>query len=243
MRSDEHQRMFDFEDHYWWFVGRQAVIRAMLRRHLPSGARRILDVGCGTGGTLAVVAESGRAVGLDPFPDALALCRRRGLRELVAGDATRLPFPAAAFDLVTAFDVFEHIADDRAALAEAARVVRPGGLLLLTVPAYQWLWSDHDVVLEHHRRYTRAEVGERLRAAGFEPVRLGYCITFLLPLAAVLRLVQRLRRRPHPPRCGLIELPGPLNRFCLATLQLEARLLRRLDLPCGVSVLALARRP
>lgn len=244
MRADEHQRMFEFEDHYWWFVGRQAIIRAIARRYLaPGEPRRILDLGCGTGGTLAVVSEFGRAVGLDPFPDALAYCRRRGLRELVAADATRLPFAEAGFDLVTSFDVFEHIADDGAAFAEAARMLRPGGLLLLTVPAYRWLWSDHDIVLEHHRRYARHEVAERLRSAGLEPLRLSYCITFLLPLAAALRLLQRLRRRPHPPACGLIELPRPLNRLCLATLQLEARLLPHLNLPCGVSVLALARKP
>ena len=243
MRPDEHQRMFELEDHYWWFTGRKSILRAVCRRHLPPDpARRILDLGCGTGGTLEVMSEFGQAVGLDPFPAALALCRRRGLQRLVAGDATRLPLPDACCDLVTAFDVFEHIDDDAAAFAEAHRVLRPGGSLLLTVPAYAFLWSEHDIALQHFRRYTRGLVGARLAAAGLTPVRLGYCITFLLPVATALRLLQRLRPPRETPECGLMPLPRPLNQLCRWTLEVEARLLPALDAPCGVSVIALARR-
>lgn len=235
--------MYEFEDHYWWFVGRQAIVRALLDVHLePRDSRRLLDIGCGSGATLRVLSEYGHSYGLDPAPLALKLCRERGLERLVTGDATQLPFEPDSLDLVTALDVLEHIEDDLAAAREVHRVLRPGGQFLLTVPAYQFLWSDHDRVLDHHRRYTTGQVGQLLRNAGFAVQRLTYCITFLLAPAIFIRLGERFRPRRTEPHCALVELPRPLNRFCLATLELEAKLLQRINLPCGVSLLAMAKR-
>lgn len=235
--------MFEFEDHYWWFVGRQAVIRALLDRHLRKVPERtILDVGCGSGATLQVLEDYGYTIGLDPYPSAIALSKRRGLTHLVVGDATQLPYDKQTFDLVTALDVVEHIADDEAALREFHRVLAPDGQLLVTVPAYQWLWSQHDVALDHFRRYTAGLLRQRVEAAGFAIERLTYCISLLLPAAAALRLSERLRKPKHGPQAALIELPRPLNRLCLATVQLEASLLRYINLPAGVSVVCLARR-
>lgn len=244
MRPDEHLRMHQFEDHYWWFVGRKAILATLLERHLaPAESRRILDVGCGSGATLELLTAYGEAWGLDPSRVALRLCRERGLDRLVLGDAVQLPFAEHAFHLVTLLDVLEHIPDDVAALREIRRVLRPAGQLLLTVPAYQFLWSEHDEALDHCRRYTARQVAYKLREGGFTIQRLTYCITLLLPAATVLRLGQRLRPKPpDKPRCALVELPGPLNGFCLATLHLEARLLRHANLPCGVSVAAVAGR-
>ena len=243
MRPDEHARMFEFEDHYWWFVGRQAVIRALLDRHLrPVPDRTILDVGCGSGATLKVLEDYGYTIGLDPYASAIALSKQRGLTRLVVGDATRLPYPAESFDLVTALDVMEHIEDDVAALGEVHRVLKPNGQMLLTVPAYQWLWSQHDIALDHFRRYTASLLKQRVKAAGFIIERLTYCISLLLPAAAALRLSERYRKPKHGPQAALIELPKPLNAFCLATVQLEASLLRYINLPAGVSVVCLARR-
>lgn len=244
MRPDEHARMFAFEDHYWWFVGRQAVLRELLDQHLPPAvSRRILDVGCGSGATMKMLLRYGVTYGLDPFPSAIRLSRSRGLERLLLGDAARLPFESESFDLVTALDVFEHIADDQAAIGEAKRVLAPGGRLLLTVPAYGFLWSQHDEALDHYRRYLAAEVGAKVAGTGLVIDRLTYCITFLLPAAVLMRLGERVLKRGGEPKTALIELPRPLNRLCLATVELEAKLLRHFDLPCGVSVVCLAHRP
>ncbi len=244
MRPTEHARMFAFEDHYWWFVGRQAVLRSLLDRHLPPCAdRRILDVGCGSGATLRSLERYGTTVGLDPFPSAIELSRRRGLDRLVMGDATALPLASESCDLVTSLDVLEHIGAERTAVAEMTRVLKPGGHLALMVPAYQFLWSQHDVALDHQRRYTAPRVREVLEEAGLRVVRLGYCITFLLPAALLVRLSERCRAKSPEPHCALIELPPLLNRLCLATVQLEARLIGHLNLPAGVSVVCLAQRP
>ncbi|MCC7492594.1 MAG: class I SAM-dependent methyltransferase [Fimbriimonadaceae bacterium] len=247
MRPTEHARMFAFEDHYWWFVGRQAILASLLDQHLTPADlahRRIVDVGCGSGATLRLLQRYGQAVGVDPFRSALTLSQSRGLPCLVQADATRLPLAAGSVHLATALDVLEHIADDRAAAAEVARMLRPGGQFLLTVPAYQFLWSQHDEALDHFRRYTARQVRALVEGAGLRVQRLGYCISLLLPAAVALRLGQRLRRRsPSEPHCALIELPPLLNRLCLATLQAEAWLLRHVELPAGVSVVCLAQRP
>jgi len=235
--------MFEFEDHYWWFVGRQAVIRSLLNCHLrPVPHRTILDVGCGSGATLKVLEEYGYTIGLDPYASAIELSKKRGLSRLVVGDATRLPYDDETFDLVTALDVVEHINDDQGALREFHRVLAPDAQLLVTVPAYQWLWSQHDIALDHFRRYTAGMLRQRIEAAGFAIERLTYCISLLLPAAVAVRLKERLLKPKHGPQAALIELPGPLNRMCLATVQLEASLLRYINLPAGVSVVCLARR-
>ncbi len=154
-----------------------------------------------------------------------------------------MPFPGQCFDLVTALDVLEHVGDDHHGLREMHRVLRPGGQMLITVPAYQWLWSQHDVALDHFRRYTLGQVRERVQQAGFEIQRLTCCISLLLPAAVALRLSERLRRPTEGPHAALIELPPWLNQLCLASVRLEAALLRWVSLPAGVSIVCLARRP
>ncbi|NUQ02030.1 MAG: class I SAM-dependent methyltransferase, partial [Armatimonadetes bacterium] len=237
MRPDEHQRMHAFEDHYWWFVGRKRIIATLLNSHLPPAAhRRLLDVGCGSGATLQTLLQFGDAYGLDPFASAISLSQARGLNHLIRGDAVRLPFEAGSFEVVTALDVIEHIADDSAAVHEMVRVLAPEGSLLLAVPAYQFLWSQHDIALSHYRRYTATGLRRLVEGAGLKVVRLTYCITFLLPFAIALRLGERLLPRRADPHCALIELPPSLNRACLRTLEWEAALLSRISLPAGVSV-------
>jgi len=244
VREDELQRMYELEDTYWWFVGRKAIISRLLRFLLPSRhRRRILDVGCGSGATMLVLRQFGWVVGLDPSPAALSLSRSRGHTTLLQGDALRLPVRDESFDLVTALDVVEHLPDDLGVLREFYRVLTPEeGMLLLTVPAYQFLWSEHDEALNHLRRYTAGELRKRVTAAGFTIRRLSYAITFLLPLAVIFRLAQRLVKRQRRPRTALIELPAPLNSLFTGTLFLEAFLLPWLDFPGGVSVVCVAEK-
>lgn len=243
MRADELQRMYECEDTYWWFRGRKMILAEMLRLLLPPNqARRILDVGCGSGATLLVLREFGQVIGLDAAALALHFCRRRGVHELVQGQANLLPIQADSLDLVTLLDVLEHLFDDRAALREMHRVLAPGGWLFLAVPAYRFLWSEHDEALSHWRRYTAGELRAKVEAVGFTIGRLSYAITILLPLAAAFRLVQRLTWPKNEPKTALIEPPGPINLLFYRTLVWEACWLRRHDLPCGLTVLCAAQK-
>jgi len=247
MQPAEHRRMYRLEDDHWWFVGRRGILQVLLEGlGLDAGRTTILDIGCGTGANLALLRRFGRVVASDAFPTALDLCRERGFTNVCGADAGRLPLPAGAVDIVTAFEVFEHLADDGAALAEVHRVLRSGGRLLLTVPAHPFLWSDHDRALDHHRRYTRRLLIRRLTEAGFAVDRLTYCFTLLFPPAAAIRLWERMARRVRGsngfPRPNVRETAPWLSRMLLSVLACEAAMLRRMNLPFGLTLAAVARK-
>jgi len=245
--------MFGLEDTYWWFVARRELARELLLKYRgrllaatgAPAAPRILDVGCGGGATLVEVSPVGTAIGVDRSAEALRLSRSRGDFPLIRGDAERLPLADRSVDVVTALDVLEHIRDDRAAVAEVARVVRPGGLVIVTVPAYRWLWSEHDEALEHVRRYRAGEVRRLLQGAGLRMLTLSYCITLLLLPIFAFRLMQRLfgPAEPGRPKTALRPLPSLPNRLLIGLLRLETAWLLRVPLPFGVSVVAVARKP
>lgn len=244
MNPDEYARMHQFEDWYWWFVARRQAALRFARDFRPAGqSLRVLDAGCGTGGLMARLAqEPGAEVyGLDLSRDALAFTRGRGQPRLVQGDVTALPFADDSFDLVTALDVVEHVEQDEQALAEIRRVLRPGGVLLMSVPAYPFLWSSHDAALHHRRRYTASGLLRRLRAAELTAAKLTYLLTFLFPLIALVRLADRFRRR-RPPRTHLVPLPALINRLLIALQEVELSLARRLSLPFGVSLFCVAQK-
>src|SRR5262249_42972179 len=157
----------------------------------PANSREILDAGCGTGALLEALRAdpANRAVGLDFSEAALQFCRERGYDRLVRGDLTVLPFPDARFDVITALDVIEHLDDDAGAAREIARVLKPGGILVASVPAYRFLWSGHDIALHHRRRYQMSEMTGLLRSAGLAIEKSTYLLTALFPLAAAQRLL------------------------------------------------------
>ncbi len=252
MRPEEHQRMAELEWQHWWFVGTRRVLLAEARRCLGpalAGHARILDLGCGTGYTSHLLHSLGRVTALDRSAFALRLLRPRAPAAVpVQADAARLPFAAGSFDLICAFDVLEHLPDDHAALREILRCLAPGGTLLLTVPAHPWLWSGHDEALSHHRRYRRSELRAALAGAGFALERLGFYNSLLFAPVAGLRLLQRLPRGrstavgegSRAAVSDLRPLPGLLNRALAGVLGAERHLLRHVDLPIGLSLLAVA---
>ena len=241
MKAEELERLASFEEWYWWHRGRRKIICRILQRYAPPHAR-ILDVGCGTGATTAALSRFGGVSGLDMGLDALRHAHARGL-PVARGSAENLPVGDATLDVVVALDVLEHLDDDRRALGEILRVLRPGGLLLATVPAYPFLWSSHDVALGHRRRYRRAELRERLSTAGFEITLSSYVMGSILPAAIVVRLAERLWRRQGPAESGYLTLPRPLNDLLARVVGLDGYLVRIMVLPFGLSVVAVARRP
>jgi len=242
MNPAEYGRMFANEDHNWWFVSRRELVVDLVERLHYNGTPLILDVGCGTGATAAALSRIGRVVGLDFSRLALEACSQRGLAELLRSGAELIPLASECADLIVATDILEHIEDDVAALREFHRVLKPGGHAVITVPAYQFLWSEHDVALMHKRRYVSRQLAERYRRAGFRQVRLGHALCLLFPLA-LGRLLNRWRDQGKVPEAQIQSLPEWLNTALVRLQRFETALSHRIRLPWGLSVVAVIQRP
>jgi SAM-dependent methyltransferase len=234
--------LLDVDEQHWWARGRRQIIRAELDQlELPSDAR-ILDAGCGSGRTLEELVDYGTVAGVELSPDAAEVARGRGCGEVHVGRLEELPWPAEHFDLITCLDVIEHIPDDRAALREMRRVTKPSGWLLTTVPAYQALWSYHDVANHHYRRYERDTLRAAATDVGWRVERMTSFNTVLLGPAAVVRLAKRRFRRNGAEREQQHDLhlgPAWLNGVLERPMRAEANWLRRgHTLPAGLSLLA-----
>ena len=237
--------MYEVEGSHWWFAGRRRILESFVKEiiaglNMEGRAPQILDVGCGTGANLEMLAQFGNAEGVDVSEDALAFCRARGLTRVKQGAAERLPYADASFDLVTALDVVEHLDDDAGGLREMRRVLRPDGRALLFVPAFGWLWGVQDDISHHRRRYTLPQLTGRVREAGFEVERATYAnLTFFAPVLAGRLLMRATGVRPASENnINVPALNGLLGRLFGA----ERFWLRRLNFPFGVSAVCVARR-
>ncbi|OFV87508.1 MAG: hypothetical protein A2V74_10305 [Acidobacteria bacterium RBG_16_70_10] len=247
MKPAEYRRVFEAEEVHWWYTGQRAIAVAVLEPALAALASRgrtlrLLDAGCGTGFNLAWLAARGRAAGVDIAPEALLYCRRRGVAA-VCGSLLALPFPDRSFDVVTSFDVIYHewVKNDRAAIGEMARVLRPGGLMIVRVPALRILWGAHDREVLSRHRYTRSELASLLEDGGLEVQKATYCNSLLFPVLLTRRTLDRWLGREGS---DVGSMPAPLEWAFSRALLAEAALIRRgLSFPIGASVVALARKP
>jgi SAM-dependent methyltransferase len=241
MKAEEYELMYRVEDHHWWYAGMRAISAAMLAD--VGTPARILDAGCGTGRNALELEKLGCTVAVDVSAVPLRLAARRGLTRLAQASIDALPFADGTFDVVTAFDVLCHgaVVDERAALRELRRVLRPGGNLLLHVPAYPWLRSRHDRAVDNVRRYSAGGVRALLTDAGLTTRRLTFANTVLFPLAAAKRLADRARGAGEH-ASDLATAFGVAGSLFRAVLGFEARVLRHVDLPFGLTLVALARR-
>ena len=250
MNEPEYERMYLLEDSYWWFVGRHRLVEALITARYgapgtqdPSSPLNILDVGCGTGAMSVRLKRWGRVISADFSQTALQFSRRRGLDYLVGADAMKLPFADNCIDTIVTMDVLEHLPDDCAAMREFFRVLKPGGRVIATIPAYPHLWSEHDVALMHFRRYRMPEVRERFAAAGFRIEKLSHTMTALYPIVALQRKLNA-RKPPHdPPEAAMPIVPAPINAALTGFLGVENAFARRLNFPFGVSILCIAVKP
>ncbi|MBV8990570.1 MAG: class I SAM-dependent methyltransferase [Solirubrobacterales bacterium] len=243
MDRREMQAMLELDEHHWWYRGRRRVIRAELDRlALPAGAR-VLDAGCGSGRTLDELADYGEVYGIELDEQAAAAARARGRGEVRIGRLEELPWEADTFELITCLDVIEHTPDDLVTLRELRRVCKPGGWLVVTVPAYEALWSLHDEANHHYRRYSRRTLRAAARGAGWRVARVTSFNSLLLAPAAAVRLAQR-RRRPSQDYTPAIRVgPAWLNDALEWPLDVEAAWLGKgRTLPAGLSLLAVLQK-
>jgi ubiquinone/menaquinone biosynthesis C-methylase UbiE len=244
MNVEEYEKMYALENTYWWFQGRKRIILNLVRKHVPglNLKARVLDVGCGTGLILEALHSYCRPIGLDFSHKALLYCRDRKLNLLILGNVDILPVSAESCDVVLALDLLEHIEDDSALMRDFHRIIKPGGYLMLTVPAHQFLWSEHDEALSHYRRYSYLQLLAMIREAGFRPVKTSYAISFVFLPIVVFRLAQKIFKKRQEPKTHLIRLPGAANKILIWLLLIEGFLLKFINLPFGVSIICLARK-
>jgi len=202
----------------------------------------VLDAGCGSGRNMVELARLGAVTGIELSRTSVSLARARLLGEVVEGSVLDMPFDSDSFDLAASLDVIEHLDVDLDALRELRRVVAPGGFLLVTVPAYEWLWSGHDEINHHHRRYTRRSLQRVAEQAGWQQMRTTYFNSLLLPVAIVLRALDRLSTKTTESSLDLWVPPEPLNWLLERPLALEAAMIGRGGrIPAGLSLLSVFR--
>jgi SAM-dependent methyltransferase len=245
MQQHTYSIMYEVEGTHWWFAGRRRILESFLERiitelKIKDRPPRILDVGCGTGANLEMLARFGEAEGVDVSADALAFCRARGLERVRLGAAEKLPYEDGTFDLVTALDVVEHLDDDAAGLREMRRILRKDGRALFFVPAFMFLWGVQDDISHHRRRYRLPQFLQTVRAAGFEIERATYAnLTFFAPILLGRALMRATGLRPASENhITVSSLNGLFGRLFGA----ESLLLRHTNLPFGVSAICVARR-
>lgn len=237
MHPDVYLEMAAVQDHHWWFAARRRILATVIR-DLPVPPRaEILEIGCGTGGNLGMLSTFGRVQAMEYDNTARAIAAGLGICSVVAGGLPEpVPFDDGTFDLICLLDVLEHIKDDRAALARSARLLNASGRLLVTVPAYAWLWSAHDDAHHHHRRYTVDTLRQRAREARLGICRLGYFNSLLFPAIAAARIAGRLVGGGTGSNAALPS--PPLNALLRGILGMERHVVRYGLFPFGTSVMA-----
>jgi SAM-dependent methyltransferase len=245
MDPSEYDKMYSLEEANWWYAGRRDLVMKVAARAdngLLETPLRILDAGCGTGINLKCLQILGDVYGLDISKNALIFSRIRGLHSLICGSVDKLPLKNELFDLVLALDVIEHMDEDVSAVRELNRVLKPGGRLIITVPAFQFLWTSHDLAVHHKRRYTRSGLLNILRLSGFEIEKATYWNFFLFFPVAMVRLSKKVRRSGNAMQTDLAELPPLLNGLLQRLISIENAILKRFDLPVGISVMCMCRK-
>ncbi len=234
-----YEQMAELDQRHWWYRARREVLAALIRREArPPANAHVLEIGCGTGHNLEMLSEFGDVDALELDAEARSVAEKRLGKSVMSAPLPGLAgVPERRYDLIGAFDVIEHIDDDQAALASIARRLKSGGRLVITVPAHQWMWSAHDDVNHHKRRYSKAALRALVESSPLKLERLGYFNSLLFPLAVAERLSSKLRGKDA---ADLSLPPKPLNAALERVFGLERHLVGRVPLPPGLSLFAVA---
>jgi SAM-dependent methyltransferase len=239
MERAAYREMADLDQRHWWYLGRRAVLADLIRRvAMPPAGARILEIGCGTGHNLEMLGRFGQLDAVELDDESRAIAEERLGRKVMSARLPELEgVPDRSYDLVAALDVIEHIDDDAAALAAIAPKLKRGGKFVMTVPAHRWMWSAHDSVNHHKRRYSKRDLRALVEGSPLKLEKLGYFNSLLFPLAVVDRIASKVRGKDE----AEVKLPsGPLNAGLQAVFAAERHFVGRLPLPPGLSLFAVA---
>lgn len=240
MNVNEYEKMYKIEATHWWSVGKRRIIQDIMTK-LNANTGKILDLGCGTGFTMEMFKNYGRVTGVDNSEHALKFSKLRGQFRLIQADmAQQLPFKQNKFDTVLAFDVLEHLEDDASVMNELYRVCKKGSYLIITVPAYQFMWSKHDESLHHKRRYSKKALRKAVQDAGFTLKKLSYFNAILFPIILTFRISHIFRKEVKSD--FYLPIPSFINWILLSLFNMEKYFLRKISFPFGLSLLCIARK-
>ena len=244
MHQELYDKTYDLENRYWWYIGRRYIFNKILEYFFPGGEdKKIADIGCGTGGVMKMLAKHGEVRGLDIEPRALEFCRNKGFNNVALMKGFyETGLSSESVDLVAMFDVLEHFEDDVKALREVNRVLSKDGYALISVPAFQFLWSELDQVAHHFRRYTKKGLESKLQRADFEIVKSSYLFFFVFPLILTYRLLGKLKKEDPNPKFNYVEFPKPITWILVFFSKLEDYLLKFIRFPVGSTIVVLAKK-
>ena len=236
---------YDFENNHWWHIVRYKIFLNFIKKHIKSGTGyTMLDSGCGTGKMIDLLNSFGKVYGLEMSSGAIKFCRQRNINTIVQGNAGNLPFMPNSFDLITTFDGIEHLEDDHAGIRDYYEICKLGGIIVLAVPAYQFLWGEHDVVFKHYRRYTKKQLRNVVERNGFKIERVTYFNTLLLLPAIIFRYGKKLfssAKKEITHDFAFTNLPI-FRPFFYSIFSMEGTLLNFVDLPYGASIICVAKK-
>ena len=245
MNEELYPEMYEMEQRHWWFAAKHRIVASLLRRYLAPRANgvkpRVADLGCGCGMMLRVLSADYDVVGTDASPQAIAFCAQRGVKAVIGLFPNDIPLERGSWDAVLLLDVLEHLDEDAPSARTAAALLKPGGIMVCTVPAYQWLWSKRDAHHQHKRRYSKPQFRRLFDQPGMKLELLSHMNTMLFPAAAAARLTRKL----FPIKDGQTDLrvpPAPVNAALRTAFASERALLGRAWMPFGLSLVAVARK-
>lgn len=246
MRKEFYKEYFLFEKDYWFFTSRRKIILSVLDMMLEhKQGLKILDVGTGTGVMTETLKRYGQVTGVDKSEEAIRYCRARGISDIMHASAEKMPFENGRFELVCAMDILEHVENDVGVLMEFYRILKPGGLLVVTVPAYGFLWTFHDEINMHKRRYDAHALRTAMESGGFEVRKFSYFNSLLFPFIATAKILRKLpvgnsRSRT---KSDLVPVPRIVNRILEVVFSSESVFLKYMNFPFGVSLMCVAYKP
>lgn len=242
-----HDKLIDelssFAEENWWHQGRRKILCDMMKKMVGNKQdKQILDVGCGPGGTSSHFLEFGKVIGMDSSISAIKHALKKRLDDVFISTIDSQPIQGEIFDIITALDVIEHIKDDSKALIELKRIMKKDGVIIITVPAFQFLWSERDIALSHFRRYTIDSLTRTLSESGFRVMRISYFFSFVFPLFFIQRALNGFKVSKKKPKNIVIRFPNTINNLLNKLMSIENLLLKKFNLPFGTSIICIAKR-
>src|SRR3989344_3261682 len=246
MEQNEYIKMEHFEKFYWWHKGKLFMVNELLNKYLlkKKGKLKILEIGCGTGKTLSTLSTWGEVYGIDISKEAVNFCKSKGFKNVELADINEMDIKKyeGKFDLIVTLDVLEHIQDDVETLKRIYKMLKKGGLVLINVPAYKFLWSEHDEALHHKRRYHSLELTQKVKDSGFTIIKKSHFVfTTFFPIA-LFKFLSNFFKKTADPTDSYIMLPKPVNEILSKILYLEANLIKNISLPLGTTICLIAKK-